>query len=54
MGNCVIALDIALRMGAKPLMVMQNIYVVHGRPAWSAQCLIATLNQSGKNLGPAL
>lgn len=48
MGNCVIALDMALRMGANPLMVMQNLYVVHGRPAWSAQFLIATLNQSGR------
>lgn len=47
-GNAVIALDMALRMGANPLMVMQNLYVVHGRPAWSAQFLIATLNQSGK------
>ena len=47
-GNCVIALDMALRMGANPLMVMQNLYVVHGRPAWSAQFLIATLNKSGK------
>lgn len=35
-------------MGANPLMVMQNLYVVHGRPAWSAQFLIATLNKSGK------
>ena len=47
-GNAVIALDMALRMGANPLMVMQNLYVVHGRPAWSAQFLIATLNQSGR------
>ena len=47
-GNCVIALDMALRMGANPLMVMQNLYVVHGRPAWSAQFLIATLNKSCK------
>ena len=46
--NCVIAVDMALRMGANPLMVTQNLYVVHGRPAWSAQFLIATFNQSGK------
>lgn len=46
--NCVIAVDMALRMGANPLMVCQNLYVVHGRPAWSAQFLIATLNQSGR------
>ena len=35
--NCVIAVDMALRMGANPLMVCQNLYIVHGRPAWSAQ-----------------
>jgi hypothetical protein len=46
--NCVIAVDIALRMGANPLMVMQSLYVVHGRPSWSAQFLIATLNQCGR------
>ena len=46
--NCVIAVDMALRMGANPLMVCQNLYVVHGRPAWSAQFLIATINQSGR------
>lgn len=46
--NTVIAVDMAMRMGANPLMVMQNLYVVHGRPAWSAQFLIATFNKSGK------
>jgi hypothetical protein len=29
-------------------MVMQNLYVVHGRPAWSAQFLIASFNQCGR------
>ena len=46
--NCVIAVEMALRMGANPLMVCQNLYVVHGRPAWSAQFLIATINQCGR------
>jgi hypothetical protein len=46
--NAVIAVDMAMRMGANPLMVMQNLYVVYNRPAWSAQFLIATLNKSGK------
>lgn len=46
--NCVIALNMAGRMGADPMMVMQNLYVVHGAPSWSAQFLIATFNQSGK------
>ena len=48
LGNAAIALDMALRMHANPLMVMQSLYIVHGRPAWSAQFLIATLNKSGK------
>lgn len=47
-GNTVIALDMAKRMRANPLMVMQNLYVVHGKPAWSSAFLIATVNQSGK------
>jgi hypothetical protein len=46
--NCVIALNMAQRVGADPLQVMQNLYVVHGRPGWSSQFLIATCNQSGK------
>lgn len=46
--NCVIALNMAGRMGADPLMVMQNMYIVHGKPAWSSQFLIATLNACGK------
>lgn len=46
--NCVIALNMASRMNADPLMVMQNLYVVHGRPGWSSQFLISTFNTSGK------
>lgn len=46
--NCVIALNMAQRMGADPLMVAQNLYVVHGRPGWSAQFLIACFNQCGR------
>lgn len=47
-GNCVIALDMAMRMGANPLMVMQNLYIVHGNPAFSSKFLIATINASGR------
>lgn len=46
--NCIIALNMAGRIGADPLMVMQNLYVVHGKPAWSSQFLVATINASGK------
>lgn len=47
-GNAVIALEMAQRMNASPLMVMQNLYVVHGNPGWSSKFLIATFNQCGR------
>lgn len=34
-GNCEIALDIAERMNANALMVIQNLYIVHGSPSFS-------------------
>ena len=46
--NCVIALNMAARLKADPLLVMQSLYLVHGRPSWSSQFLIATINQSGR------
>lgn len=47
-GNCVIALDMAMRMGCNALMCMQNLYIVHGNPAFSSKFLIATINASGR------
>lgn len=47
-GNCVIAMEMAMRIKASPMMVMQNMYIVHGKPAWSSQFLIACINASGK------
>lgn len=46
--NCVIALNMSSRVGADPLMVMQNLVIVHGKPTWSAQFLIATVNTCGR------
>lgn len=46
--NCMIALNMANRMQADPMMVMQNLYMVNGNPGWSAQFLIATFNQCGR------
>lgn len=48
LANCVIALNMANRIGADPLMVMQNLYVVHGNPSWSSKFLIATINTCGR------
>lgn len=47
-GNCVIAIDLSMRMNANPLMVMQNLYIVHGIPSFSSKFLIATINASGR------
>jgi len=52
LGDCMIALGIASRMGADPIMVMQNLYVVKGQPAWSGQFVIACINQSGQFRDP--
>lgn len=46
--NCMIALELAQRIGASPLMVMQHLYIVHGRPGWSAVFMIASFNQCGR------
>ena len=45
-GNCMIAIEMAARINTSPMMVMQNLYVVNGRPAWSAQWIIAMINSS--------
>ena len=46
--NCAIAISIALRLNIDAMMVMQNLYVVHGNPAWSSKFLIATINTCGR------
>ncbi len=47
-GNCIIALEMANRLNTSPMMVMQNLYIVNGRPAWSSQYIIAMINASRK------
>lgn len=46
--NCLIALDIANRLGMSPLIVMQQLYIVKGKPGWSGQFCVAAINGSGK------
>lgn len=48
LANCVVSLNMAQRMGADPLMVMQNLYIVEGRPSWSSQWIIAAINGCGR------
>jgi len=46
-GNVLIAQKMANRLRADLLMVMQNLYIVHGNPSWSAKFLIACFNSCG-------
>lgn len=46
--NVLIALNMAQRMGADPLMVMQNMYIVYGNPSWSSKFLISCFNTCGR------
>lgn len=46
--NIMIALEMANRIGASPLMVMQNLNIIHNRPSWSSQFIIAALNSCNR------
>ena len=46
--NCLIAIDIANRMGVSPLPVMQNLYIVKGKPCWAGSFCIAAINSCGR------
>lgn len=46
--NCIVALNMAQRMGADPLTVMQNLHIIEGRPSWSSQFIIAAIDTCGR------
>ena len=46
--DCTIAVDMANRMGVSPMMVMQNLYVVQGKPQWSGQACTTLIQASNK------
>jgi hypothetical protein len=46
--NTMIALEMANRIGASPLMVMQNLYIVQGKPSWSSTFITAAINACGR------
>jgi hypothetical protein len=46
--NCMIALEMANRIGASPMAVMQNLHIIQGRPSWSSPFIIASLNTCGR------
>lgn len=46
--NCMIAISMSMRIGADPLMIMQNMVIIYGRPSWSSKFLVATVNTCGR------
>lgn len=44
--DCTIAVDMANRMNVSPMMVMQNLYVVKGKPSWSGQACMSLVKAS--------
>lgn len=46
--NCGIAINVAKRTRLDPLMVCQNLAIIHGRPSWSATALIGMVNSCGR------
>lgn len=47
-GNVMIAMNMSQRMGADPLMVMQNLVIVKNQPTFEAKFAIACFNATGK------
>lgn len=47
-GNCLIAMEMADRMGCTAMQIMQSMHIIHGRPSLTSQWLIATVNASGR------
>lgn len=46
--DCTIAVDMANRLGISPMMVMQNLFVVRGKPSWSGQACKAMIEACPK------
>lgn len=49
--DCFILCQLAMRLDVDPFMLMQNTYVVHGRPGMEAKLQIGLLNASGRIRG---
>lgn len=44
--DCTIAVDMANRMNVNPMFVMQNLYIVKGKPSWSGQACMSMVKAS--------
>jgi hypothetical protein len=47
LGNVIVALEMAHTMNLSPVVVMNNLYIIHGRPSWKSEFVISQINASG-------
>ena len=50
--DCFVVVQLALELGIAPLTALQNIFMISGRPGFSAKLAIALANRSGAFAGP--
>lgn len=46
--NCFVALDMASRMGLSPMIVMQNLDVIQGKPSWRGSAIASMVRTSNQ------
>lgn len=46
--NCFVACELSARMNVSPVLVMQNLYIVQGKPSWAGQACKALIDGCGK------
>lgn len=46
--NCIVALEMANRIGVSPIMVMQNLDIIYGRPAWRSTFILSVIKTCGQ------
>lgn len=46
--NTLVALEIAMRIGESPLLVMQNLDIIQGKPGFNSKFIISRINTCGK------
>jgi len=46
--DCFVAVELAARMNISPTLVMQNLFIVQGKPAWAGQMCKALIDGCGK------
>ncbi len=46
--NTMGAMEMAVRIGISPLMVMQNLDIIQGKPSWRSSFIISALNSCGR------